>query len=291
MLRDPVTVVVPCYNEESSVEQVLAEVSSTLRSAGQEYELIVVNDGSTDRSGEILRASRWPHRVISHRGNRGYGASIKAGIRAASHGRVLIMDSDGQHPPENILLLLDEAEDYDMVVGARRAQGSHRWRLPGKLVLKLLCEWLVGRRIPDINSGFRLIRTEAARRYMHLCSDQFSFSTSITLALLSDRLAVKFVPIDVRPRRGGRSQVRVRTGFSTFMLILRIIGTFNPLPIFMPPSVVLFVMGMGVTVRELILRHNISDAGVICLLGSLFLFCFGLLADQMALLRREISKS
>lgn len=293
-MREPISVVLPCYNEENSILGVITEVSTTLSAAGIRAEIIVVDDGSTDGTSEKLKQCPVPIRVLRHRLNRGYGASLKDGIRAASNEYIVLMDSDGQHPPENILTLLEEADGYDMVVGARQAQGSHHWRLPGKYLLKILCQILTGTKIPDLNSGFRLLKKSEALKYIHLCSDEFSFSTSITLAFLSDRLAVKFVPVHVRPRKSGSSQVRLATGLATFMLILRIIGTFNPLPIFLPPTIILFLIGFAMAMSGIIIQSeghpNISDSAVICLLTSIILFCFGLIADQLALLRRELNK-
>jgi len=288
---EAVSVIIPCFNEEDTVAGVLEELSSALRSAGVTHEIIVVDDGSTDRTAELLAGSDIPACVIRHRVNRGYGASIKAGVKAASHDYVLITDADGQHSPESVLELLRQIEDYDMAIGARQGQGSHYWRVPGKMLLKIVSEILVGARIPDINSGLRIAKTGEVRKYMHLCSDQFSFSTSITLAFLGDRMAVKYVPVQVRGRQGGASSVRVSTGLSTFMLILRTIGTFNPLRIFMPPTIMLFVLGVGVTAWELWWKSNVSDLGLLFLISSVLLFCFSLLADQISLLRREINKS
>ena len=281
----------PCFNEEQSIEPVLDDIAETLGAAGVRYELLLVDDGSTDGTLERLSGCGRPHKLLRHRRNRGYGASIKTGLRAATHEWVVLMDADGQHRAEDVLRLMEHREAADMVVGARDRQGSHYWRMPGKLMLKKISECLVGQRIPDINSGFRLMKRTEALRYMHLCSDQFSFSTSMTLAFLSDRLAVSFVPITIRPRQGGQSQVRVKTGFSTFMLILRIIGTFNPLPIFMPPTVLLLSTGATLALSGLIAHHNVSDAAVLCLTSGMVMFCFGLLADQLALLRREVNKA
>jgi len=290
MLNEAISIILPCYNEEACVLDVLAEASAALKEAGVTHEFIVVDDGSTDGTYEKLNGSDLPDKVIRHRTNRGYGASIKTGMREASHGYIMVIDGDGQHPPDSLLALIREAEDFDMVIGARTRQGSHHWRMPGKAVLRRVAEVLSGVRIPDVNSGLRLMRKAEALEYMHLCSDQFSFSTSMTLAFLGDRLAVKFVPVDVRGRQGGASRVRISTGFSALMLILRTIGTFNPLKIFMPPSVILFLVGLAMLAWGLV-RGNVNDAAVLCLVSSMILFCFGLLADQMALLRREINKS
>jgi glycosyltransferase involved in cell wall biosynthesis len=290
MLKDAISVIVPCFNEEATILDVLDEQSRALIGAGVSYEFIVVDDGSTDATPQKLAQCGLPVRVIRHRTNRGYGAAIKAGIRAAVHDYVLILDADGQHSPQSVLALIEAASDCDMVIGARKGQGSHYWRMPGKFALRKVSELLVGARIPDVNSGLRLIRKAEAVRHMHLCSDQFSFSTSVTLAFLSDRLAVTYVPVEVRPRRAGSSGVRFSTGLATFMLILRTIGTFNPLKVFMPPTIVLGLVGTVMTVWGLITR-NVTDVAVICLFMSGLFFCFGLLADQLALLRRQIHRS
>ena len=291
MSNEPISIVMPCFNEADTLQDVLDELDGALQRAGVAFEVIAINDGSTDGTADVLARSAVPDKVIEHRFNRGYGASLKDGIRAASHEVVLIMDSDGQHPPENILVLLEAFDGYDMVIGARTRQASHYWRKPGKILLKAICQFLVGQKIPDINSGFRLARRSELLKYLHLCSDAFSFSTSSTLAFLSDRLAVKFVPIDIRARQGGTSQVRVKTGFSALMLILRIIGTFNPLQIFIPPTIVLFVVGLVYMAWGVFFKQNVGDLAVLFLIMSVLLFCFGLLADQLALLRREINKN
>jgi glycosyltransferase involved in cell wall biosynthesis len=286
----PLSIVIPCFNEAATVVAVLTAVRKHVGSYGSPFEIIVIDDASTDRTYEAAQGSGLADFVIRHRVNRGYGASLKDGIRAAKHAMVLVMDADGQHLPEEIDVLLEDVEGYDMVVGARRSQGSHHWRMFGKLLLRKLCEFMVRTRIPDLNSGFRVFKKSEALKYLHLCSEQFSFTTSLTLAFLSERLAVKFVPVKVGARQGGQSQVRVATGFATLMLILRIIGTFNPLPIFMPPTILLFFVGFSFAAWGVIMDHNISDIAVICLVMSALLFCFGLLADQLALLRREINK-
>ena len=288
-MRTSISVIMPCFNEEDSIKSALAELDTALKVLDCDSEVIVIDDGSTDASRRIIQDSGVATKVIHHRSNRGYGASLKEGIRAAEKDYVLIMDADGQHPAENIGVLLEALEDYDMVVGARRQQGSHHWRMPGKAVVKWISQILVGMKIPDINCGFRLIRRTDILKYMHLCSDGFSFSTSSTLAFLSDHMAVKFVPIDIRPRQGGKSHINLKTWFSTIMLILRIIGTFNPLKIFIPPAALFFVAGIASLVHN-VKHSNISEMTILLLVTAVLLFFFGLLADQMSLIRREIHK-
>ncbi|NQT92109.1 MAG: glycosyltransferase family 2 protein [Lentisphaerae bacterium] len=290
MLRSAISIIVPCFNEEACLADVLSETSQALAKAEVQHEFIVIDDGSTDDTHGVAERSGLVDTIIRHRVNRGYGSSIKAGLRKATYDDVLIMDGDGQHPPESLLAILEQAEDYDMVIGSRQDQGSHHWRIPGKYALRKVAEMLVGMRIPDVNSGLRLMRKKEALEYMHLCSDQFSFSTSVTLAFLSDRMAVRFVPVAVRGRQGGASRIRLSTGFATFMLILRTIGTFNPLKIFMPPTIILFLVGLTMLILGVVMSGNVNDAAVLCLVSSMLLFCFGLLADQMALLRRQIKR-
>ena len=289
-MSSSISVIIPCFNESESIAGVIRTTTAALQATGRTYEIIVVDDASTDGTLREAESTGLVDRTIVHRANRGYGASIKAGLLAACHELVVVLDADGQHSPEDLGNLLSQAEECDMVVGARTRQGSHHWRVPGKFLLKQVCQVLVGGKIPDINSGFRVFRRVEAIRLMHLCSDQFSFSTTSTLAFMSDRLLVRFVPITVNPRRSGRSRVSLGTGFSTFMLILRTIGTFNPLRVFMPPTLVLFAVGTTMLVHGLI-HSNVGDVAILCLLTSFQLFCFGLLADQIALLRRQISKS
>lgn len=291
MEPEPISVVLPCYNEEETVGEVLREVTETLQRVGRPFEIVVVDDGSTDRTVDRVQASGLAHRIVRHPINRGYGAALKTGLQTARYEWVLLMDADGQHPAANILPVLERASGCDMVIGARQGAGSPLWRSPGKWLLRKLCEFLVARRIPDVNSGFRLVRRVEALRYLHLGSDRFSFTTSLTLAFLSDGRVVGFVPIEVRPRRAGRSQVRLATGMSALMLILRIVGTFNPLRIFMPPTILFFSMGIGYMAWGLWTEANVGDAAVLLIVLSAILFCFGLIADQLALLRREIART
>ena len=186
------SIIIPAFNEEKGLDLTLSKLKNI--STSGDYEIIVVDDGSTDNTSAVAR--RYGVKVIRNPYNKGYGASLKAGIRDASSDVVLIMDSDGQHKPEDIDKLLSHIGENDMVVGAR-SRDSHFsfWRRPGKSVLNIVANYLSGRKIPDLNSGFRAVRKERVMELMHILPNGFSFSTTITLGLFKDAYNVKYIPI------------------------------------------------------------------------------------------------
>jgi glycosyltransferase involved in cell wall biosynthesis len=280
-----VSIVVPAFNEEEGLGQVLAGLEQwRLRGA----EVVVVDDGSTDRTAEIARKEGV--RVVRHRVNKGYGSALKSGIRAAS-GRVIItLDSDGQHDPCDIERLIAELPECDMVVGMR-GKSSHTpsLRKPGKWILVRVANYLAQTEIPDLNSGFRAIRAETLNRFLHILPNGFSFSTTLTLALFKEGYNVAYVPITTSPR-SGRSTVRpIHDGLNTVLLIIRTIALFDPLKVFMPASGVLLFIGLFYWILDSLYAHrpNIPSGAVILLVSAVVVFMFGILADQVSAIRRE----
>ncbi len=283
------SVVIPAYNESQTISNLLAATLDLARS--QNWEIIVVNDGSTDGTSEqVLKCVDGRHlKLISHKRNRGYGASLKTGIRACGASRVATMDSDGQHDPNDLVKLLHLADEYDLVVGARaKPIHSPPLRMPGKWVLKWLADYLSAQKIPDLNSGLRIFRTDLLKKYLHLCPDGFSFSTTTTLIFLNRGYAVAYEPITIRPRsKGGKSTVKVSTGFATVILILRIMSLFQPLRIYIPASVLLSIAGILWGLPYIILERGISVGALLLIITGVLLFFFGLLTDQVAQSRLE----
>ncbi|HEX2254616.1 MAG TPA: glycosyltransferase family 2 protein [Thermoanaerobaculia bacterium] len=284
-----VSVVVPAYNERGAVGPFLDELLPAAREAG--WEVIVVDDGSTDGTAEVLAARAAEDgdvlRVVTHPLNRGYGAALKSGIRRARAASVATMDSDGQHSPGELARLLPLAADHDLVIGQRtRLLHSPLWRMPGKWVLGWMASHFAGRRIPDLNSGLRVFRTAVIRRYLHLCPEGFSFSTTSTMVLLHRRYAVANVPIAVRPRQGA-STVSVRTGFDTLLLILRLVMLLAPLRIFLPLGALSIALGLAWTVPYLLARQGLTVASLLLIVTGVLIVLTGLLADQIAELRKE----
>ncbi|MEY2936916.1 MAG: hypothetical protein RL033_7665 [Pseudomonadota bacterium] len=281
-----VTIVIPAHNEEGALGSVLANLRSLTHPALRE--VIVVDDGSTDRTGEIAEASGV--RVLRQPSNRGYGASLKAGIRAAQSEYVLTMDADGQHRVEDVLKLCDAVsgdKPPDCVIGHRtRLVHSPLWRMPGKWFLTHLARILTRKEIRDLNSGLRVMRREVITRYIHLCPQGFSFSTTSTFALASRGYRIDFVPIQVE-RRVGKSTVSVATGFQTILLVLRLASLFNPLRVFLPLSLLFIIGGTLWTVPYLLQGEGVTVAAMLAVLTGVTLFGMGLICDQVAQLRLE----
>ena len=281
-----VTIVIPAHNEEGAIGDVLTRLRSDLPPGVTE--IIVVDDGSSDRTAEIAEACGV--RVLRHPSNRGYGASLKTGIRAATTEYVLTMDADGQHRIEDVVKLCQVVADGhppDCVIGHRvQLLHSPLWRMPGKWFLTRMARVLTQRKIPDLNSGLRIVRRDVLLKYIHLCPSGFSFSTTITVALLSRNYAVQFVPIQVE-RRVGKSLVNVKAGFQTIMLVLRLASLFNPLRIFLPISLFAMLTGVVWTVPYVIQGEGITVAAMLSFLTGVILFGLGLICDQVAALRLE----
>jgi len=278
--------VIPAYNEEDGLGTTLSAVLEA-RPPGV-AEVIVVDDGSTDRTAAI--AAEAGVRVVRHPNNRGYGASLKTGIRAATGDYILTMDADGQHRTEDVVTLCEAiaVPDAPECVIGRREQVFHSplWRMPGKWFLTHLAQILIQREIPDLNSGLRIIKREVALRYVRICPNGFSFSTTITMTLMSRGYGVSFVPIRVS-RRLGRSTVSARTGFQTILLVLRLATLFNPLRIFLPASALCILGGTAWAIPYLMDGRGLTVASLLAILTGILLFALGLICDQVAQLRLE----
>lgn len=277
-LERAVTVVIPAYNEGDHVAAQVRAVDETLARTDWTYEIIVVDDGSADATAS--EADSTGALVLKRGRNRGYGAALKLGISRATHGWILITDADGTYPVEAIPALLARAEQNEMVIGGRL--GAHvkipLVRRPAKWFLNRLAGYLAGQRLPDINSGLRLMRRNLIARYEFLLPDGFSFTTTITMSAACNGHAFEYVPIDYHARLG-ESKIRPRHAFDFTILILRIIVFFNPLKVFLPLGALLFTAGVGKLVYD-ITRNNLSESAVLGLIGALVVWSVGLLADQ-----------
>jgi glycosyltransferase involved in cell wall biosynthesis len=278
-----VTVLIPAFNESQAIGFVIEHIQAIC--SGVVEEIIVIDDGSGDETGFI--AKKVGANVICHKQNLGYGAALKTGIRHAKTEFVLTMDADGQHQAEDVLRLWELAEDCDMVVGQRISLlHSPLWRMPGKWLLWSMANYLTRRRIPDLNSGLRLIRRDVALRYLHLCPSGFSFSTTITMALLSRGYSVAYVPIQAK-KRVGKSTVSVATGLDTIILILRIAALFNPLRVFIPISLLIGLVGLVWGIPFALAGRGVSVGSMLAIVTAILLFGLGLLCDQISQLRLE----
>jgi glycosyltransferase involved in cell wall biosynthesis len=242
------TIVIPAFNEERGITPVVEQVRSAMESADQPYEILVVDDGSADRTAEMARATGV--RVVSHKQNRGYGEALKTGIRHAGFDRIAIIDADGSYPASEIPRLAAMLDDAEMVVGARTGSGAAipLVRRPAKWLLTWLASYLTGTKIPDLNSGLRLFKRALAIEFFDLLPSGFSFTTTITLAALNSGYLVEFVQVDYY-HRTGRSKIRpIQDTFNFFLLVLRLTLIFRPLKIYLPLSGFLLAIAVLVLV-------------------------------------------
>ena len=279
------TIVVPVYNEEHAVAGVVERLAQL--DLGVPVELLVVNDGSQDGTARTLDAlkSATPHlRVVTHTTNQGYGAALKTGFAYARHDVVVITDADGTYPEERIgdlLACIDEGAE--MVVGARRGADVHIpfVRRPAKWMLRKLASFLAGADIPDLNSGLRAFRRELVQRYRPILPQGFSFTTTITLAALTNGHRVEYVSVSYA-RREGRSKIRPLHDTLAFTsLIVRTVLYFNPLKVFYPTFFAVFLLFLGSLAYDLFLEPtpNLGDKTVLLFVAAVQVLTIGLLAD------------
>jgi len=281
-----VSVVIPAFNEESAIEKVVAELLGVCTDAGIDFEIIVVDDGSTDRTAERLQDK--PVHVIRHPENRGYGASIKSGVAMARFPWILITDADGTYPVSEIPKLLGNTGHYDMIVGARTGADVNipLIRRPAKWMLTRFANFMAQTKIPDLNSGFRLFRKSSFLRFANIYPSGFSLTTTITLALLTNNHPVKYVPVNYY-KREGRSKIRpLRDTYNFFLLVIRTALYFDPLRVFFPPALFLLLLGILVSIYEILAFRNITTVATIILFAAFQTVIMGLLADLIVKSRR-----
>ena len=283
----PISLLVPVYNECGAVGESVLRIAALLKMLPPDSEAIFINDGSRDGSRELLiegvsMTANPSMRLLHHDRNRGYGAALKTGLRAAKHGVIAITDADGTYPIARIPELgqIMANEGATMVVGARPVGDQPVVRQPAKLVLRLLAEHLTGERIPDLNSGLRLFQKDAALRHLSLLPDGFSFTTTITMALLTEGERVLFVPIRYQARVGSSKIKPLQDTVNFLLLILRTALAFNPLKVFGPVGLFLIVAGLTLLALRFALGQQFGLATTIALLvGGLQVLAMGLLAD------------
>lgn len=242
-----VSIVLPAYNEELAIGDDLDAIRAAMEATDFRYEIIVVDDGSNDRTAEVVRQRPWA-RLIQHPCNRGNGAARTTGVRAARGRIIAFTDADRTYPVDQLPAMLRRIEaGADMVIGARKTEaGTWRWlRRPAKWALRRLAEYLTATRIPDLNSGLRVQRRDVTLRYLPLMPTTHSWVSTITIAFLNGGYRVEWWPIDYYPRVGRSTFHPIRDTYNYLSMVVRSVMYFDPLKIFLPLAIALIALGLG----------------------------------------------
>jgi len=277
---DTLSIVLPAKDEEQGLSLLLPVLVERFPQA----EIIVVDDGSSDGTAKVCEANRV--RRIHHPYAMGNGAAVKAGARAASGDILVFMDADGQHDPADIPRLLERLDQgYDMAVGARDYQGqASLGRFLANRLYNRMASLMTGHVIADLTSGFRAVRRRHFRRFLYLLPNGFSYPTTSTMAFFRSGLAVAYVPISTR-ERSGNSHIRLfRDGIRFLVIVLKIGALFSPMRLFLPISLLLFIVGLGYYAYTFVTMHRFTNMSSVLLMSSLLTFLIGILSEQVSAL-------
>jgi len=275
------SVVIPVYNEEKMVGRVISDLRNQLEATGIIYEIIAVNDYSTDSSQEILK-NIVGISLINHAVNKGYGASLKTGLRNSQYDWTMIIDADGTYPTTAIPELLKNAGRYELVIGSREKKENAipAERRLAKKFLNKFASYLAGHKIPDLNSGLRIFRKEIVLKYWELFPERFSFTSTLTMTCLVHNYDTIFVPIDYY-KREGKSSIRPKDFFNFLRLVSKLSLFFKPIKIFAPISVALFLIALGLMLAYILgfIATFFDTIFIVLCATALQTFFFGLLAE------------
>jgi glycosyltransferase involved in cell wall biosynthesis len=281
-MADPgaVSIVIPACNEAAAIADVVRELGT----AARWREILVVDDGSADETG--ARAAEAGARVLRHPYNKGNGAAVKTGIRAATGDYILILDGDGQHQPADALRLVGRLGEYDLVVGARSDETqAGSVRLMGNRMLNRLASFLTERPIPDLTSGFRAARRDCLLEFIHLLPNGFSTPTTTTLAFIKAGYNVTFEPVHARARVG-TSKIRLsRDGPKFLLIMLRVMTIFSPMRVFLPVAGASFLLGAAYAVWTIVTQRHVTNSSVLLIMLAVIIFFVGLVSEQVSALR------
>lgn len=275
-----VSIVIPVCNEEEAIGHDLDTILETMEVSGYEYEVIVVDDGSTDRTAQIVR-EREGVRLIRHPRNKGTGAARKTGVLEAKGDLVVMTDGDGSYPNQDIPRLLELFPEYDMVIGARTVEkgGMRLLRVPTKWLIRQLASFITATKIPDLNSGFRAFKKNIALKFFNILPNSHSWVGTITIAFLSNDYEVAFIPIDYYERKGKSTFHPLKDTYNYISLVILTIMQFNPLKFFLPLATSIFLLGSMKLLYDLIFLSDIRESDIMLVLTGVIVAVMGLLAD------------
>jgi len=286
MDRPEVSVIIPTNNEEQTIGGIIKKIKALY----PEFEILVINDGSTDETGQVAKDAGAI--VYSHPYNIGNGAAVKSGIRIASGEILVFMDGDGQHNPEDIGKLIKWFPDYDMVVGARSKGHQASWvRALGNKIFNWLASYVSKFAVEDLTSGFRAVKSGVAHNLLYLLPNTYSYPTTLTLGALRNGKSVKYTSVEIQERQKGKSKIRVlRDGVRFFMIITKICGLYSPLRIFLPVSFMMFCLGLAHYLYTFLTSGRFTNMSALLLTTSVLIFMMGLISEQISQMRFERSE-
>lgn len=282
-MKPSITAVVPVYNEdEESVLKLIRDLNKALKDSKLKYEIIVIDDCSSKvdygfneedsiKIGEV--------KLIRHKVNRGYGASLKTGITNSKYDWILITDADDSYPIDEIPNLLKYIPDYDMVIGNRHKKSIPFLRRLPKRVLRILASFLSKNKVLDLNSGLRIFKKSIAKEFWNLLPQRFSFTSTMTMACFTHSYPVKYVPISYHKRSGSSSIHPIKDTLRFFTLLLKLTMYFNPLRFFVPLASFFAVLGLLRGIRDLMLQNSFGGLTLVLFFMAFQVFFFGLIAD------------
>ncbi len=283
MNKQSVTIIIPAYNEAPTIGEFVTKTKKLY----PDFEVIVINDGSKDNTAEV--AGKAGASVYNHPYNIGNGAAVKAGIRIAKGDILVFMDGDGQHLPEDIARLLEHIQEYDMVVGARTKDSQASVdRAIGNRIYNLFSSYVANFPVQDLTSGFRAVKAEVAKKFVYLLPNTYSYPTTLTLGMLRTGRSVKYIPIRIKRRQKGISDIKIyRDGVRFFMIITKICTLYSPLRVFLPVSFMMFVSGGLNYFQTYIFHGRFTNMSTLLFVTSILVFMMGLISEQICQMRYE----
>ena len=275
-----ISIVLPAKNEAAA----LAELLPRILSAHPGAEIIVVDDGSSDATKTVCASAGV--QTVTQPYSMGNGAAIKRGVRTANGDVLVFMDADGQHDPDDIARLLDKLEQgYDMVVGSRDWSGQAGvGRGIANAIYNGLASWVTGFDVRDLTSGFRAVRADKFREFIHLLPNGFSYPTTSTMAFFRSAYAVAYEPITVA-RRTGKSHIRpLRDGLRFLLIIFKIATLYSPLKLFVPAAASFFLLGVGFYAYTFVTMHRFTNMSALLFSAAVIVFLIGLISEQITAL-------
>jgi glycosyltransferase involved in cell wall biosynthesis len=286
MQKNSLSIVLPAKNESKSLHELISKIKTFAPGA----EILVINDGSTDDTAAT--ANKAGAKVITHPYSQGNGAAIKTGARNATGEIIIFMDSDGQHDPEDIPVLIDKLnEGYDMVVGARSASTqASLFRRFANSFYNRLATFMTGHKIEDLTCGFRAVRAEKFRKFLYLLPNGFSYPTTSTMAFFRSGFPVAYIPIHAG-KREGKSHIKImKDGVRFFIIILKIGALFSPMRLFLPLSAAVFLTGLSYYAYTFATTSRFTNMSGVLFLSALIIFLIGIISEQISSLHYKAAE-